>query len=250
VLISQLKYHKNTEYLRLRNEGQAPKGENLTAFCEGYLPGLTEMEIEDQVSRLETKGVSLDNCYFHWWYVLVGLAFGLVAWMYPNMMLMLRRWLIQVEAEADFIQMQTLMSITMNTDADTLDALEQMSEMTQIHKGIMLYCYHSFPSAPDKELARLQAQTPLMEFKRFIGKMRLTTEDLSLREAFSDLKLEREYIQKERDRKIRNSIHKKAVLCGFVFKVPLAVMILGDLIYPLGYIGITEFQSTMASVSG
>lgn len=240
----------DTEYLRLKKEGAAPTKDNLTAFCSGYLTGLTEMELEDQAKRLETKGRTLENAYFHWYYLLISVGLGLVAWMYPNMMLFLRKWLIQVEAEADFIQMQTLMSITMNTDADTLDALEQMSEMTQIHKSIMLYCYHSFPSAPDKELARLQSQTPLMEFKRFIGKMRLTTEDLSLREAFSDLRLEREYIQKERDRKIRNSIHKKAVLCGFIFKAPLVVMIFGDLLYPLGYIGITEFQTTMASVNG
>lgn len=240
----------DTEYIRLKKENQAPKGEALSAFCESYLPGLTDMEIEDQVKRLESKWNTLENCYFQWYYIWISVVAAFVGWMYPNMMLILRKWLIQVEAEADFIQMQTLMSITMNTDADTLDALEQMSEMTQIHKSIMLYCYHSFPSAPDKELARLQAQTPLMEFKRFIGKMRLTTEDLSLREAFSDLKLEREYIQKERDRKVRQSIHKKATLCGFIFKVPLVVMIFGDLLYPLAYIGITEFQTTMASVNG
>ena len=44
------------------------------------------------------------------------------------------------------------------------------------------------------------------------------------------------------------SIHRKAVLCGFIFKAPLVVMVFGDLIYPLGYIGITEFQTTMATV--
>lgn len=240
----------DTEYLELRAKGQAPKSENLTAFCSGYLQGLTDMEIEDQAKRLESKGRTLENSYFHWYYLLISVCLGLFGWYYPNMMLLLRKWLIQVEAEADFIQMQTLMSITMNTEADTLDALEQMSEMTQIHKSIMLYCYHSFPSNPDKELARLQSQTPLVEFKRFIGKMRLTTEDLSLREAFSDLSLEREYIQKERDRKIHKSIHKKAVLCGFIFKLPLVVMVIGDLLYPLAYIGITEFQTTMASVNG
>jgi len=240
----------DTEYLRLKKEGKEPKGENLTAFCQQYVGDLTDMEIEDQCKRLESKGNTLDNCYFKWYYVLVAAAIGLIASFYPNAMLMLRIWLIKVEAEADFLQMQTLMSITMNTDADTLDALEQMSEMTQIHKSVMLYCYHSYPSAPDKELARLQASTPLMEFKRFIGKMRLTTEDLSLREAFSDLKLEREYIQKERDRKTRISIHKKANICGIIFKIPLAVMIFGELLIPLGYIGVTEFQTTMASVSG
>lgn len=238
----------DTEYLRLKREGNAPVKEDLTNFCKGYLPGLTPMELEDQVKRLESKWNTLENCYFHWYYMLIAAGLGILAWFYPDMMILLRKWLIKVEAEADFIQMQTLMSITMNTDADTLDALEQMSEMTQIHKSIMLYCYHSYPSAPDKELARLQASTPLMEFKRFIGKLRLTTEDLSLQEAFSDLKLEREYIQKERDRKIRMSIHRKAVLCGFIFKAPLVVMVFGDLIYPLGYIGITEFQTTMATV--
>ena len=168
--------------------------------------------------------------------------------MLPNMLLTLRRWLVINEAEDDFLQLQTLMSILMNTDGDTLDALEQMSQMSKIHKEMLLYCYHSYPSNPDKELWTLEQKTPIMEFKRFIGKMRLTVTDLSLREVFADLMLEREYIQEQRDIKMRRSIDKKRTLCGMLSKLPMGIMVVGEFLFPIGYLGATELMSAINSM--
>lgn len=238
----------DNEYMASRDEGKEYSTDELTMFVQGRLPGLSDMEIQDQMKRIESKYQTIKNAYFHWYYIIICFVLGFIGYMLPNALIMLRRWLVVNEAEDDFLQLQTLMSIIMNTDGDTLDALEQMSEMSKIHKEMLLYCYHSYPSNPDKELWMLEQKTPIMEFKRFIGKMRLSVSDLSLKEVFSDLMLEREYIQEQRDIKMRQSIDKKRTLCGMLSKLPMGIMVIGEFLFPIGYLGATELMSAINSM--
>lgn len=238
----------DNEYMKRRDEGETFNNDKMYQFVSSKLPGLSDMEIQDQQKRIESKYNTIKNAYFKWWMLLICIGIAGVGWMLPNMLLMLRQWLVQTEAEDDFMQLQTLMSILMNTDGDTLDALEQMSQMSKIHKEMILYCYHSYPSNPDKELWLLEQKTPIMEFRRFIGKMRLTVSDLSLREVFADLNLEREYIQEQRDIKMRRSIDKKRTLCGMLSKLPMGLMVVGEFLFPIAYLGVTELMSAMNSM--
>lgn len=238
----------DNEYIASREEGKEYSTDELYYFVQGRLPGLSDMEIQDQQKRLESKYNTIKNAYFHWWMLLICFGLGLTAWYTPDMLLKLRRWLVITEAEDDFLQLQTLMSILMNTDGDNLDALEQMSQMSKIHKDMLIYAYHGYPSNPDKELWNLEQKTPIMEFKRFIGKMRLAASDLSLKEVFADLMLEREYIQEQRDIKMRQAIDKKRTLCGMLAKAPMGIMVVGEFLFPIGYLGATELMSAINSM--
>lgn len=238
----------DNEYIKMRESGKEFKNDEAYNFVQKYMPGLSDMETQDQQKRLESKYNTIAKAYFHWWMIIICFVLAVVGYNLPNMLLKLRRWLVVNEAEDDFLQLQTLMSIIMNTDGDTLDALEQMSEMSKIHQEMLLYCYHSYPSNPDKELWILEQKTPIMEFKRFIGKMRLSVSDLSLKEVFADLMLERDYIQEQRDIKMRQAIDKKRTLCGMLSKAPMGIMVAGEFLFPIGYLGATELMSAINSM--
>lgn len=245
----ETKAKMDAEYVRLLEEGDAPTGEMLLSFVSEYMGGLTDIEIQDEASRLETKGRMLQKTYYHWWFVVVAECFGAFGFVVPDIMLYLRKKKVQVEAEEDFLMQQTFMSIFMYTSGDTLDALEHLAELSKIHSRQLTACYYNYTQSPDTELAWLQAQTPLSEYKQFIGKMRLTTEDLSLREAFADLKLTREYIQKERDRKLRKSIKAQAQFCGILVKVPLYAFLFAYMVFPIGYVAVSEFMHTYSQLN-
>lgn len=238
----------DNEYIKMRESGKEFKNDEAYNFVQKYMPGLSDMETQDQQKRLESKYNTIAKAYFHWWMIIICFILAVIGYNLPNMLLTLRRWLVVNEAEDDFLQLQTLMSIIMNTDGDTLDALEQMSEMSKIHQEMLLYCYHSYPSNPDKELWILEQKTPIMEFKRFIGKMRLSVSDLSLKEVFADLMLERDYIQEQRDIKMRQAIDKKRTLCGMLSKAPMGIMVVGEFLFPIGYLGATELMSAINSM--
>lgn len=222
--------------------------QQITAMVEGYMPGLSDLQIQDQVKRLKSKQNSLENAYFKWWYVWIIAIVGLMGWFGPNITLKIRKVLIRTEEEDDFLQLQTLVSILMNTNIDTLDMLHQLSQHSRVHKDMFLYAYQGYPSNPELELTRLQAKTPLIAFKRFIGKLKLSISDLSLREAYSDLLIEREHILRLRDMSIKSSIDKKRSLCGPLSMVPLGAFIIGEFLVPIGLLGYHEFMNALSSM--
>ncbi len=215
---------------------------------KAYMPSLTDLQVLDQVKRIKDKESALEAAYFHWYYMLIIIAVTCLAWFGPDLLMMVRKFLVQTEAEDDFLQLQTLMAILMNMNIDTLDALWQMTQNSRIHKDMLMYCYHSYPSNPEKELVRLQSKTPIIEFKRFIGKLQLTISDLSLAEAYSDLKIERDHMIRVREIAMYASIDKKRGLCGPVSLTPLGFCVVGELLIPLGYLGIKEFMSALSSM--
>ena len=217
----------------------------IKAMVSGYMPGLSDLQVLDQVKRLQDKFETVQNTKFHWWLVWVCFLIGLLGYNIPNLLIMLRKMMVKTDAEDDFLQLQTLVSIYMTTDMDTLDTLYELSQHSRIHKDMLTYCYHSYPANPELELTRLQSKTPLTEFKRFIGKLKLTISDLSMQEAFSDLVIEREQIMRIREITIQATIDKKRGLCGPLSLTPLGCMVVGELLIPLGYLGVREFMSAM-----
>lgn len=232
-------------YLAMRDRGQNLDDTELEKLVDNYMPDLTSFEKEDQYTRLETKYKAVKGAYYRWWYILICIAMSLLGWYIPDIMLKLRTKLVETEAEEDFLQMQMLMTIIMNSDVDTLEALEQLCQISKIHKDLMLYCYHSFPSNPSKELMKLKSETPLIDFKRFVDKLELTVDDLSLKDAFSDLVIEREHILKLRQMKMQASINKKRNLCGKLSLAPLMLMVTLDMLVPIIYLGYTEFLNAL-----
>lgn len=223
--------------------------EEFKTYITSAMPGLTELEVQDQISRLKTKESSLKAAYFQWYYMLACILISVIAWWGPDMLMKMRAFLVQTEAEDDFLQLQTLMAILMNMDLDTLDALWQLCQNSRIHKDMLLYCYHSYPSNPEKELTRLQSKTPIIDFKRFIGKLKLTISDLSLAEAYSDLKIERDHMIRVREIAMYATIDKKRGLCGPISLTPIGLTVIGELLIPLGYLGITEFMKALSSMN-
>lgn len=222
------------------------QGDALKNSIKSHLPGLTDMQVQDQEKRLADKKASLDNCYFKWYYMLICLGLGALGWMLPTVIRIGRRMLVKNDAQTDFLQLQTLVSIIMNTDCDTLGCLQQMCQQSRIHKNILLYCYHSFPSDPMKELTRLKSKTPLDEFKEFINELMMTVSDLSLKEAFGDLILKREHNEKMRRQSMQMSIDKKRKWAGKVAMVSVAVFVIAEFLLPLLTLGIREFTNAMS----
>jgi len=231
----------------LNREEEMDDGE-IGELIRSHLPGLSDLQLIDQVKRLKDKESSLNAAYFHWYYMVVVIGVTLLAWRIPDIMLKARTYMVKSEAEEDFLQLQTLMSILMNTEMDTLDVLWQMCQHSRVHKNILWYCYHGYPSNPEKELVRLQSRTPIIEFKRFISNISLTISNLSLREAFRDLKMEREYITELRKTSIYASIDRKRELCGKLAILPVIMLLIGYFLIPIGYLGIMEFSKAMGSM--
>lgn len=237
----------DNEYLNRQGDW---KDEVTLQKVKDAFPDMSEMNAGEYVKRLKDKDNALKATNLQWYYILVVYAFAIGASFVPNLLRYLRKWSAQSAAEDDFLQLQSLMAIIMCMGVDTIDALEQLCTNTRIHRPMLLYAYHSYPAHPDKELDRLKSKVTLVEFKRFVDKLKLTTTDLSLAEAFSDLLLEREHMVRMREMAMMAAIEKRRNLAGMMAQVPLGTMVALQMLLPIAYLGIKEFTGALGGLNG
>jgi hypothetical protein len=224
--------------------------EEMSARINAALPGLTSMDVGEQIKRLKDKEAALKQTELQWWHLWLVIGFAVGFSCIPLLLRAMRKWSARSAAEEDFLQIQSLMAIIMSMGVDTLDALEQLCTNSRIHRVSLLYAYHSYPAHPDKELERLRSKVTLPEFKRFIEKLKLTVSDLSLAEAFSDLLLERDHMVRMREMAMMAALDKRRHLAGMLAQLPLGAMVLLEMLVPIAYLGVKEFSGALGNLGG
>ena len=140
------------------------------------------------------------------------------------------------------------MTILMSMNCDTLEALEHLTQIATIHKDMLTYCYQGYASNPIAELNTMIEKTPIPDFKRFIEKMKMTVDELSLEDAFIDLIQNREHICNVRDEVLKNNIDNRRSKCGQRAKMPFMMTLILLFVFPLMYMGFTEMMSGISEL--
>lgn len=221
----------------------------INAFILSYMPKSTTMELQDQRSRLETKYQKIQNSGFHWYYILLAYAAGIIGYMFPDRGLKKRIALAKEEEEEEFLQLQVIMMVLASMNFDTLETLGHLAQIADIHKPIFLQCYYGYAADPIAELDKMMRQTQSDNFKQFIAKLKETVEDLSIKEAFADLEADREHIMNERSDYIKENINRKRAKFGQTALRPMILAIYGMLVFPLVYTGITGLRDVAKEIT-
>jgi len=234
----------DNDYIAIRKQGlwelkDAEDKEEIRKFILGYMPTLTTMQIEEQKERLETKYQKLNNVSYHWWYALIAIAVGAVGFYYPKKKLKSRLELALFEEEEEFLQLQMVTLILSALNMDTFDTLGHLANISEFHKNELTQCYYGYASDPEGELQRLEDSVQSPNFKLFIGKLKETVENLSVKEVFADLRNDRAHICAERDNLIKSNISHKRARMGRLALLPMNLAIYGIMVFPLVYSGLS-----------
>lgn len=239
---------KKMDKIFLENPDDYTSDEQMTELVRAHLPLLTDLQIVEELKRLNTKKGILENNYFKWYYIWIVFATVWIGWMWGSMTIRTRKKVMQAEAKEDFLQLQTLTSILMYTGMDTLDLIGELAKNSVVHRQMLEYAYHEYPSNADLALSRLRAKVGSYDFKRYIDKLKLTTSELELPKAFDSLLTEREHILKLREMEIMATINQKARRAGRLSLTPLVLIALGLYLFPMGYLGAKELFTGITSM--
>lgn len=238
------------EYIACRDAGIIFAEEEITTFIKSYMPMLSDIKIQDQKSRLEKKYAFIKQMYFRWYFIPLSFFAAIAAWYIPNKSLKNREKTLKGEEEEEFLQIQTLMIILMSMNCDTMEAIEYLSQLTRVHKEMFLCGYHSYASNPIDALLKMEIKTPIADFKRFINKLKLTVDELSLDDAFSDLKMNREHIARSRDVVLREKIDTKRRYVGGLVKIGFTMAVILLFMFPLLYLGMRDLMGGLNTLQG
>jgi|GEM_PF-1109494 len=229
---------------------ELPSENQTKEFVKSYLPKLPPFDQDAQIKRLQEKYKSYHNAEFKWWMILISFLLGLAASKVPELLLRGRAWLLKAESEEDVLQLQTLISILMNTSTDTLETLYWLEKQSRVHKNALLDAYHEYPSNPDLALNRLKAKAVLPSFRRMVDKLLLTIHQITLAEAFSDLTTERDHVLRIREISQTTALNKKRAMVSPLSMAPLVLTAVLYILLPLGLLGFREFMAALSHVQG
>lgn len=227
---------------------EAPNEADLTDAIKPVLPKATEMDRLEQAQRVIKKYDAYNSIHYRWWYIVIAYLVAVGCWFIPEAQIQLRKYLVKAEAEEDVLQMQTLIAILMYTPLDTLDTLYWLERNSIVHKDALLYAYHEYPSDAEKALNRLKSKSAVPEFHQMCDKLISTISEVSLKDAFPDLISQREHTMKMRETIQMNAIQKKRRLASPISLTPLAILVLGHVIAPIGILGYQEFVNTISNI--
>lgn len=222
--------------------------DELREELKNVLPRLKEERQEEEIQRMVKKRDKLSQPGFMFWHLWICIAVMCVCWNIPEFQLKFRRWLIKSESEEDCLQLQTVISILMNTSMDTLELLDWLAKHSRVHNHILIDALHEYASDPDLALMRLKQRAALPEFKRIIDKLMLTVSQVSIAEAFSDLAQERDHLIRMREIAQTESIKKKRARMSPVAQLSIGEVLFLYFIGPVALVAATEFATIFSGL--
>ena len=249
----------DNEYIRQLNElangnkllkaADLMNDDRTAAYLKGRFPDLGDVQISDQVARVRKKYDNINGAYFKWWMVLLALGAGAIGFMMPERDLKKSRLAqVRIEERDDFMQLQTLCTILASANCDVMETLDELSKLSKLYKKRLLSCYLNYATNPEKEIERLASKVKLGNFKQLCKKIGLAIDQLSMKEAFEGMDIERKHILEER--RIENGVNanNKREQANLLSKVAWGFCLVNALLAPILVVGATSLVDMLGQM--
>lgn len=226
-----------------------PPAEEMYGVFQKIFPKATDTELDTQVERLTSKFETYHNLTFKWWFAFVCMGCFGIGWCIPNFMLKLRVKMVASESELDVLQLQTVISILMDTSLDTLSVLYWLAKSSDIHKDALTFAYHEYVKNPIYALQHLKQKVSSPDFKAMCDKLITTVYQVTLAEAFEDLVSERQNTMQMREAVQMDSLKSKRNMAGPVATAPMMVWMVCAFILPIGIVAVRSAVSMLGQLN-
>ena len=225
-----------------------PSDDEMSKALAPILKDASEFQRLEEVERIKTKYEKYHNLYYKWYYVLIAYLIGICGWFLPEVLLKFRAYMVKTEAEEDVLQMQTIIAAVMGTSLDTMSVIYWMEKNSSVHREALLYCYHEYAQDPEMALERLKSKSTVAEFNHMCDKLISTIHQITVKEAFADLIVERNHVMKLREMVQESTIANKRAISSPLALSPLYALALLHIVAPVFVLGMAEFKDVLGEV--
>ena len=225
-----------------------PSDDEMSKALAPILKDASEFQRLEEVERIKTKYEKYHNLYYKWYYVLIAYLIGVCGWFLPEVLLKFRTYMVKTEAEEDVLQMQTIIAAVMGTSLDTMSVIYWMEKNSSVHREALLYCYHEYAQDPEMALERLKSKSTVAEFNHMCDKLISTIHQITVKEAFADLIVERNHVMKLREMVQESTIANKRAISSPLALSPLYALAFFHIVAPVFVLGMAEFKDVLGEV--
>lgn len=233
----------------LCDKGELPSDEELRRDIRRILPRSTDLELDAQVTRITNKVISYNNIRFKWWFAFIYIALWFIGHLASDFLLMLRAKLVTSEAELDVLQLQTIIAILMDTTLDTLSVIYWLAKSSDIHKGVLLQCYHEYTRDPEMSIINMKRKSAVVDFSSICDKLKTTISQVTLKEAFEDLIDDRANTMQIREAVQMAALKSKRQIASPIAMAPTTVWVIAVFMLPIIVVTARTAVSTMGNLN-
>lgn len=212
------------------------------------VPELGTLDAMNETERIMTKYKKYHAIGYKWYYMVISLLAGVAGWFAPEMSLTLRKKMVDFEEVEDVMQLQNLMITLAEADMNVSDVLYWLQQQSTIHKSILTYALYSFEEDPIGSLEDLKDSAGHADFKRLVSKLSSSVYSLSIKEAFSDMALDKEHLLRIREQEQDAALASKKENAKFYAGLPIMVLLFGCFVGPVFVLGVSEIMKVFTTV--
>ena len=239
-ILDKLRGHNNVTKERIRLEL------SLTTYYE-EADDETLDKATDRV-YMKLKAIEAES-QIQWYEVLLAMGFSVIAYMFPNLLLIFQKKIRELEMEDEVMQFQTIILMLMKIERVNVEMiLEWIERYSNIFRTPISKCVNNYESGAWEALEELKEDVTYPQFVNIVESLQTAVEKIPIKEAFDELETEREYYQEKRKESNERLISRRGMV-GKVFGfAPMIILFVGYLIAPLVTLGLANMGTTMSAM--
>ncbi|WP_339157204.1 hypothetical protein MKX50_13580 [Paenibacillus sp. FSL W8-0186] len=204
------------------------------AALEAQEQTLSQDELTAMAVRIVDKLNRLDREYLKWWEVAAALAAGCLAFALPLWLLWFQRKMRLSDMLQEVYQFMTMVGIFKELERISVEEiLEWLYVYAVIFKAPLEKCLLNYSQGGETALQEMKAEVALTEFRRFVDKLLLAAEKITIAKAFDDLEHEMSFQFERRRFDYEKSLDTRAELGRMIGFTPMYSLVFAYLVIPL-----------------
>ncbi|MFJ7982179.1 hypothetical protein ACIQ1D_18115 [Lysinibacillus xylanilyticus] len=219
-----------------------PSGKKLREMIADQLNlEANDLEVTNAYNRITGKWDIVSNSFLQWWEVLIAIVIAFVSYYIPVQILRFKRKARLKLMEREVYQLLVLLSILRDFEGMSVSIiLNWLQRFSLAFKKSITIAIEEFDSGPEMALVKLSENNTFEPFQQIVERLKLTLVRLSIKEAFNDIEMEREFYLEQRREDQKRSLEKKSQIGEFLGLGPLVSLTIIYLVFPILYIAIKE----------
>lgn len=196
---------------------------------------------DEDAERIKNKISNVKNSFLKFWEVIIAILVGWIAYFIPDLILIIKNKIREMEKEDEIMQFQSIILMLMYIERiDVQTILEWLERYSYAYKEPIATALNNYEAGAVEALEELKEAVPHKDFKRIVEGLISAVERIPIRDAFDELETERSFYYERRKEANERLIQKKYTYGKALGFAPMIILIAGYFVGPLMVVSVMQ----------
>ncbi len=217
------------------------KGDLTNEDIKAALEKAGQTSTDEDAERIKNKISNVKNSFLKFWEVIIAVLVGWIAYFIPDLILIIKNKIREMEKEDEIMQFQSIILMLMYIERiDVQTILEWLERYSYAYKEPIATALNNYEAGAVEALEDLKEAVPHKDFKRIVEGLISAVERIPIRDAFDELETERSFYYERRKEANERLIQKKYTYGKALGFAPMIILIAGYFVGPLMVVSVMQ----------